>query len=202
MYEEQQKELEALRVWPMWRGNLWHSTSPKGARAILAEGLIRFDLPGLGYESSFCRVRNAVSLFDFSGTLEDIASQSHNWMGWCGHQTQIRDKASVWLRLDRAVLGDAVKSQQETRAEFWEQDSGKGQMIPYVEVCHRGPVPASAITGALVIAPLNYDQFELIEPGEGFGDRIDAYANSLPELPPLSDLMRAVIEANEDRRKT
>jgi len=36
----------------------------------------------------------------------------------------------------------------------------KGNVIPWVEVCHRGPIPVSAITSYVVVCPVDYAQFK------------------------------------------
>lgn len=135
-----------------------------------------------------------VSLFDFGEPLEQIASQFLSWAGWFGSQSHIKGKATVWFQIDRESVRGAVTTVKETRDEW--AANGYAQYIPFVEVGHRGSIPASAITGALVISSRDRNTFQMIEPGPDWQMRIEAYAATLPELPPPSPLELALMEAS------
>lgn len=193
MHEEDQREIEAMGVWPVLRGNLWHATSVARSAGIIKDGEIRIGDTST-YKNSHCYKMGCVSLFDFSEPLEQIASQFLNWAGWFGSQSHIEGKATVWFQIDREAVRGAVKTVKETRDEW--VANGYAQYIPFVEVGHRGPIPASAIAGAVVISRRDRDRFQMIEPGPGWLMRIEACAATLPELPPPSALELALMEAN------
>lgn len=197
MYEEDQREIEAMAVWPVLRGNLWHATSIASGGAIITEGAIRIG-DNSAYKGSHCHKMGCVSLFDFSESLEDIASQFRNWQGWFGYQSHIKGKATVWFQIDRDAVQGTVKTVKETRAEW--AANGYAQYIPFVEVGHRGPLPVSAITGALVISTPDRSRFQMIEPSLDWQARIEAYTASLPELPPPSAFELAM--ANWKKRRS
>jgi hypothetical protein len=192
MYEEAQQEIEAMAVWPALRGNLWHATSVAKADAIIRDGVVRIDDTST-YRSSHCHKMGCVSLFDFSEPLEQIASQFLNWHGWFGYQTHLKGKATVWLQVDREAVRGSVKTVKETHEEW--AANGYAQYIPFVEVGHHGPMPLTAITGALVVSREDRTRFQMIEPGPDWHARIEAYAATLPEIPPPSDFEKAIMEA-------
>lgn len=41
MHEEDQREIEAMGVWPVLRGNLWHATSVAKSAGIIKDSEIR-----------------------------------------------------------------------------------------------------------------------------------------------------------------
>jgi hypothetical protein len=200
MYENDQAEILALPVWPLLWGHLWHATSIAASAAINSEGVIRVGDDGVGYAIGHCRMNDCVSLFDFSGPLEDIASQWMNWRGWFGHQTHIAGKASVWLQIDRAKVAGTVQTVAETAAAWWAAPT-KGNHMPHVEVCHWGPVPTNAMVGALVISNVDPSRFQMIEPGTHWQTRIEAFVATLPEPPPPDPLMRALREASRRSKR-
>jgi len=198
LYEEEQREIEAMRVWPTLRGNLWHATSIGKSAGILSEGAIRIGDTST-YKNSYCHKLGYVSLFDFTEPLEQIASQYMNWQGWFGYQSHIEGKATVWFQIDRDAVQHAVKTVKESYAEW--AANGHAQYIPFVEVGHRGPLLVSAVTGALVISRQDRSRFQMVEPGPDWQARIQSYAATLPELPPPSALELALIEANRKARE-
>lgn len=179
MYEEQQREIEAMGVWSVLRGNLWHATSIAKAAVIIDDGVIRIGDTST-YKSSHCHKMGCVSLFDFSEPLEDVASQFMNWQGWFGFQSHIEGKATVWFQIDRDAVRDAVKTVNATH-EQW-ATNGYAQYIPFVEVGHRGALPISAVTGALVISRQDRGCFQMIKPAPDWKGRIAAFAATVPEL--------------------
>ncbi len=162
-HERQQAEVQALKFWPLLRGNIWHATSFDGARGILKDGAIRHDIDRAEYGKSFCQALGGISLFDFTAPLEDIASQYDNWHGWFGSQGHLKGRSVVWFKLGRDALGDAVKSVADTLIEW--KETGYRKIIPHVEVCHRGSIPVSAISGALVNSAVDQTLFELVGRG-------------------------------------
>jgi hypothetical protein len=193
MYECEQAEILQLPFWHLLQGNLWHAMSLKSARSILKERAIRHDTDDPSYPTSFCRSQGGISLFDFTGTIEHVASQFINWRGWFGHQPQLKGKAVVWFRLDRTML--SVKTAQETKSDWFA--AGCPQLIPHVETCHIGPIPAEAINGALVISVADPSLYLWIEPGRGFASRIAAYAKELPKVPKPTGFLAAMIAASK-----
>lgn len=185
MHEDEQREIEAMGVWPTLRGRLWHATSVAGSSLIIGEGVIRIG-DNSAYKTSHCHKMGCVSLFDFTEPLEQIASQYSNWQGWFGYQSHIKGKATVWFEVDRDAVGGTVKSVKETREEW--AANGYAQYIPFVEVGHRGSLPAQALKGALVISRQDRSLFRMVEAGPDWQARIEAFAATLPELhrPPHS----------------
>ena len=198
MHEDDQREIEAMGVWPVLRGNLWHATSVERSAGIIKDSEIRIGDTST-YKNSHSYKMGCVSLFDFSESLEDIASQFMNWAGWFGAQSHIKGKATVWFQIDRDAVRSAVKTVKETREEW--AANGYAQYIPFVEVGHVGPLPVNAILGALVISRLDRNRFRMIEPGPDWQARIEAYTATLPEPPPPSEFELAFIEASEKAKR-
>jgi hypothetical protein len=71
---------------------------------------------------------------------------------------------------------------EETRDAWWAASvSQRGNLIPHVEVCHRGPISICAVVGALVVPKVDREIFKLIEPGSDWQARIEAFAAALFE---------------------
>jgi hypothetical protein len=201
MYEEEQKEVLTLPVWPILRGRLWHATSETRAASIFRDGVIRLGEEGVGYPNGHCRMNGSISLFDFSGRLEDVASQWINWRGWFGLHSHIEGNASVWLRIDRAAVAGNVQTPQDCLTD-WYAASNRGNHMPHVEVCHSGPIPISDINGALVVCPTDGSRFQQFEAGPHMIENIVGYAETFPYRPPRPRDIASLLEGMSDEEFT
>jgi hypothetical protein len=118
-----------------------------------------------------------------------------NWHGWFGHQTHIKGKASVWFQIDREKVRGTVQTVAE-KAAAWRAATTKGNHMPHVEVCHRGPIAIDAVAAALVISNVDQNRFQRIEASPDWQRRIDAFVATLPEPPPPHPFVLALREAN------
>lgn len=191
-------DLGPPELWKKLRGHMWHATSFKSAREIVASAAIRHDMNRDGFKNGYCRVNGGVSLFDFSDTEERIADQSHNWQSWLGHQRYIRGRAVVWFRINREAVRDSVKSVADTGAAWHAGGHHANKYIPYVEVCHAGSIPLSAIDGSLVISSANNALFEWVPPGDAMLAEIVRLETTMPELPPPGPLELALEQVTRD----
>ena len=143
-------------AWAVLDGRIWHATSVAGLRGIRADGCIR---PGNRYKGSFVRARRWVSLFDFGPAAIDDWDQWGNWAQWFGatHGAPL----SVWLEINREAGRNEILDPEELRL-LWREvldqrsvaDSAgpwAGTIIPGVEGCYRGELPADLILRAVVI---------------------------------------------------
>jgi len=175
-------------LWSQLDGRLWHATSRDRLKSIIADKEIRVAV-GDRYTGSFCRDNGAVCLFDFGQNSIEFPGQSHNWLGWFGHQQNAR--YSVWLEIDRALVLESLQDATATHAAWRavidrgnvedETDPPKTMIIPGVEACHRGPIPIKAISGVLLIDRYDQDQIQLIgKPGRNTFRDIDVFEAKLP----------------------
>lgn len=134
-------------LWSKLNERLWHATERDGLSGMIADGEIRVGV-GDRYTKSFCRCQGGVCLFDFGPTATDDSNQLGHWNGWFGHQQEA--SIAIWLEIDRAK---SIKRLLDagTAREKWLETQSK-TFIPGVEACHIGPIPMTAVAGALLIA--------------------------------------------------
>lgn len=193
--ETSRLDLDPPALWGHLRGKLWHATSLKSAGAIIASGSIRPDMKVDRFKTAFCRVHGGVSLFDFSDTEENIASQSHNWQGWLANRTRVSDRAVIWFRINRAAVAGSIKSVADTLAEWHEGKHYAKKFIPHVEVCHAGPVLLSAVEGVLIVSVVDSSVVEWVPISESMDAEITRIEAAMPELPPPDPLFAALERA-------
>lgn len=166
-------------LWQRLNGRLWHATTRSGLSGILSSRAIN---PGAGtrYACSFCRLHNAVCLFDFGGTATHVESQFGNWSEWLGipHET----KQMLWLEIDRhgvgANLWDAEQALLKKNAS-----APSTKLIPGVEGCHLGPIPSTLIISVIAIASIGHGWREY-----GVDDQLISQVDAFEvECPTFSD---------------
>jgi hypothetical protein len=114
-------------------GLLWHRTSPDDYRQIRIDAAIkandgRINRWGQKYA---CQQLDAVSLFDFTTEPEEkVLFEADKWHSFLGEF----DPVTVLLGMDRDKLtGKLIPYPQN-------KEGTTGNVIPWVEVCHCGPI--------------------------------------------------------------
>ncbi|HVM51133.1 MAG TPA: hypothetical protein VMU04_24100 [Candidatus Acidoferrum sp.] len=138
------------------RKGLWHCTSPSEFRQILRDRSIK---PNDGRVSRWgprkyaCQELGGVSLLDLqSPTLDQVIQTADRWGPFvCSGNYQ----TTVLLGLDRAALAANLVPYPANKGNT------TGAVIPFVETCHRGPIPTAAITYCLLVCSTNCSHFYL-----------------------------------------
>ena len=140
---------------PILRNSLlWHRTSTKDYRQILADGFIlpndgRVDRWGGQYA---CQQLGGISLFDFTTHPEPvILGEAMKWQQFLGDAGPV----TVMLGVDKNRLPTQVVPYPANL------EGTTGNVIPWVEVCHCGPIPISAVVRYLLVCSFDYKQFSL-----------------------------------------
>jgi hypothetical protein len=137
-------------------GLLWHRTSIEDYRRIEVDGIIkpndgRVDRWGKRYA---CQQLRAVSLFDFTTEPEGkVLDEAIKWQQFLGEY----DPVTVLLGIEKKKLSGRLIPYPQNK------EGTTGPVIPWVEVCHCGPIPASAIVSYLLICPTDYRRFKKTE---------------------------------------
>lgn len=133
-------------------GLLWHCTSPGEFRQIQSDGYIR---PNDGSINKWggkyaCQELGGVSLFDFSTRPESkVLESADRWRQFIG----CAKPATIVLGLERSKLPGRLVPYPQNK------EGTTGNIIPWVEICHCGPVPMQAIVMHLVICAADYSKF-------------------------------------------
>ncbi len=97
-----------------------------------------------------CQELRAVSLFDFQSEPENlIIGESVKWTQFLGRANPM----TVILGLDRDKLPGKLIPYPDNKI------GTKGNVIPYVEVCHVGPIPTAAIKLHYLVYTNDYTKF-------------------------------------------
>jgi hypothetical protein len=170
-------------------GMLWHTTSPQYYRQIWRDGLIK---PNDGRIDRWkkpyaCQQLGTVSLFDFTTEPEDkVIGENFKWQQFLGDF----DPVTLVLGIERSKLSGNLIPYPESK------QGTTGNVIPWVEVCHCGPIPTSAIVSYLLVCPVDYRQFKKTESlTEQMLSRVEA------EFHPIVRAERERREALFQRRK-
>jgi hypothetical protein len=133
-------------------GLMWHRTGSREYRQIVADGEIR---PNDGRVNRWsrpyaCQELGGISLFDFTTECEErVLREAIKWRQFLGDGRPV----TVLLGFKSSMLpGQLVRYPANKKGT-------KGNVIPWVEVCHRGPIPVTAITSYVVVCPVNYSLF-------------------------------------------
>jgi hypothetical protein len=120
-------------------GRLWHATTERAWRAIMADGIIRPDAEAV-YRNGFCRSIGAVSLFDLSQPDSAAPVAATHWSAWLGG---LDDEPRYWIEIDRAAVSERLLTPVETLAR-WRLALNEGsqtlRIIAGLEAAHLGPI--------------------------------------------------------------
>jgi hypothetical protein len=178
-------------LWQHLDGRLWHATSYAGLKGILADGEIR--VVGCRYTNSLARLVDGISLFDFGPSATLCDSQFSNWIGWFGRQQECR--VPIWLEIDRHSVADNLIDAGAFYA-LWRECHLSSRVIPGVEACHRGPLPTSAVTAALLIDRYDHGRFHhLAAPIDHLLERLVEFERALPPPPRPNPVVQALADA-------
>jgi hypothetical protein len=135
------------------KGLLWHRTSINEFHQIRADGFIK---PNAGAVNRWgspyaCQQLGGVSLFDFTAQPKDkVLGEEDKWQQFLGDVGPV----TVVLGLNKAILARRLVPYPANK------EKTTGNVIPWVEVCHRGPIPFSAIVSYLLVCAVDYSLFE------------------------------------------
>lgn len=183
-------------LWNTLDGRLWHATCPTGLAGVIRDQEIRVFHES--YKGSFCKMLCGVSLMDFGPSATDRDAHFGNWSNWFGHAQNCR--VPIWIEIDR----DAVRPNlldAEAAHVLWGQGNHSRQIIPGVEACHKGPIPAAALTSILCIDCHEWATFEVF-PIAAALTCVSAFAARLPPPPPENELVEAVRQGREQAEAT
>lgn len=188
-------------LWTILDGHRWHATSFDGLRGILGTGAIEVRPEHL----SLCRELNAISVFDFGSTAQDIKSGVH-WTRWCGWQ-QADDARSrgtsqkqvgIWLRI-RDSYADPRLIEAGTLHSKW-QDKPSTRIIPGVEGGHCGTLDIANLDQVVAISWRRLADFKVWEgpPTPAMVCDVSRYIQALP-VEPLTPFDRMGVEFRAQR---
>jgi len=134
-------------------GLLWHRTSPNDYRQIQIDGTIKPNdgrINRWGQEYA-CQQLGSVSLFDFTTELEEkVIWEAFKWQQFLGDF----DPVTILLGIEPSKLTGRLIPYPQNK------EGTTGNIIPWVEVCHCGPISTSAITSYLLVCPIDYSRFK------------------------------------------
>jgi hypothetical protein len=134
-------------------GRLWHCTSPRELRQIWHDGFIRPNdgrVKKWGDMPCACHQLGAVSLFDFTTQPEERLLESvSDWKPFL----RCDPLMTAVIGLEKTLLPARLVHYPENK------ESTTGNAIPWVEVCHCGPIPVSAIVHYLLVCACNHNNF-------------------------------------------
>jgi hypothetical protein len=138
------------------RKGLWHCTSPGEFRLILSD---RFIKPNDGRVNKWgprkyaCQELGGVSLLDLqSPTLDQVIETAGRWGPFVCSGNY---RTTVVIGLDRAALASNLVPYPVNKANT------AGAVIAFVETCHRGAIPTTAITSCLLVCSADCSHFYL-----------------------------------------
>jgi hypothetical protein len=141
-------------------GLLWHCTGPKEFLQIQADRFIKPNdgpVGKYGPRRSACQELKAISLFDFTTHSEArVLETADRWRQFLG----CAEPLTVVVGLARPRLPGRLVAYPENRDSTLDESSGP---IPWVEVCHCGPIPVSAIACHLLVCAVDYSRFKKLE---------------------------------------
>ncbi len=158
-------EREIRSAHPLFRelrnGLLWHCTSPKEYFEIRACGFIKpNEAPDgkYGRQPSACQALGGVSLFDFTAQSEaQILEPRDKWQQFLG----CAEPLTLILGINRNRLCGRLVAYPEIRDIT--RPLKCTDPIPWVEVCHQGCIPVSAITSYLLVCAADYRVFKKLQ---------------------------------------
>lgn len=146
-----------LPIFSELRQGLWHCTSPNSFRQILRYGSIKpATVSRWGTKPNACQELGAVSLFDFQTPQEDRVIETVDRWG----PFVLEHCTTVLVGLNRTVL-------EANLVPFPKNEvNTTGNVIPYVETCHCGSIPTTAITKCLLVCSVDCTRFYVENPLE------------------------------------
>ena len=134
-------------------GLLWHRTSTESLRKIRQDGFIKPGGDGVDRWGQYvCLQLNAISLFDFTSEGEGkVLDQSMKWQQFLGDKSPV----TVLLGMKPEPLNGCLVRYPDNKNR-----TTTDNIIPWVEVCHCGPIPTSAIISYLLVCAVDYGRFK------------------------------------------
>lgn len=134
------------------QGHVYHLTSTKGLRGIMKDGQIFPNLDGRLAHSSIgsipgcyvCQKLDAVSLLDLRLQRFAALFDRSSFQNWAGVFTYNEPCIALQLNVGALETSFISLSREDVLAI-------PGRFIIEAEICHRGPIPISAVTRAHVI---------------------------------------------------
>jgi hypothetical protein len=141
-------------------GMLWHCTSPQEFFQMQDDGYMkpnREKTGKYGNQRSACQELDAVSLFDFTTRSEDqVLGTADRWQQFLGCAKPL----TILIGLSPEKVPGKLIYYPENRDRTSQKSSGP---IPWVEVCHCGPIPTSGFASYLLVCAANYNRFRKVE---------------------------------------
>jgi hypothetical protein len=141
-------------------GMLWHCTSPKEFLQIQTDGFIKPNdgqVGKYGTRRSACQELQAISLFDFTTqSAERVLGAADKWQQFLGCARPL----TIVVGFARPGLPGRLVAYPENRGITPCECSGP---IPWVEVCHCGSIPVSAIASHLLVCAVDCSQFRILK---------------------------------------
>jgi hypothetical protein len=135
-------------------GLLWHRTSTKDYRKMRADGAIK---PNDGRVNRWgrpyaCQQLGGISLFDFTTQSEErVLGEAIKWRQFLGDSGPL----TMLLGLEKSRLSGRLVSYPANK------EGTTGNVIPWVEVCHCGPIALSAVVSHLLVCSADYGRFSV-----------------------------------------
>jgi hypothetical protein len=181
-------------------GLLWHSTGCREWQQIERAGSI---LPNNGRVNTWgkptaCQELGGVSLFDFTTAPErEVLEEAIKWEMFLSHKKPV----TIVVGLQKARLPGRLTPYPENK------EGTTGNIIPVVEVCHRGLIPISCIDQVLLVCPADVRRYRkltkldapaLQSASDEFGPEVQRYDEQLDRI--HNEMWRALWErAARDR---
>lgn len=132
-------------------GLLWHCTCRENFIQIRTDGFIKFNQGRAKWGPYACQELGGVSLFDFTTQPEDRVIESlHKWQQFLGCGKTV----TIVIGLERKLLPGALTSYPDNCKDT------TGNVIPWVEVCHQGNIPVSAIATYLLVCAVDFSFYK------------------------------------------
>jgi hypothetical protein len=138
---------------------LWHCTSVSEFEQIRRDAFIKPNdgrVQKWGSRLPACQQFDAISLFDFASQSEEkVLSAASRWHQFLACDTPL----TIVLGVDRSRVTGKLVAYPENKDR--QQSADALGPIPWVEVCHCGPIPMAAVSKYVVIFSGDYSLFRV-----------------------------------------
>lgn len=178
-------------LWHTLLGHVWHVIELRKLSDVIREGAIA---PGRGtYAGGYCRLIGGFSLFDFRVPPNDVRQTYEAGWGWARwlNAGETQDRVAIWLKIDHVAQQSAIIEP----TALWNRqaaDPVKRKLIRYVEACHLGPMPTTAIVDVLCVDVHDRKRHGLIGDIANAPARIEEFISRLPPAPPPNPIVAAL----------